>query len=173
MASVGFIGLGRMGRPMASHLCAKGFSLVVFDVNPEPVRHLEQLGARAAASAGEVGERSEIVLTMLPSSAIVEEVVAGPDGVLVHVQAGTLLMDMSTIDPRVTDLVAAACATERLRFRGRPGRPPGESRRSWRVPFHGGRRRRARSHASSRCSRQWARPFIIAGRSAPGCARSW
>lgn len=106
METIGFIGLGRMGRPMASNLCRKGFRLVVNDANPEPVAVLESLQARAAASAAEVAAQSDIVVTMLPDSAVVREVVAGPDGVIAHARPGTLIMDMSTVDPNATDALA-------------------------------------------------------------------
>jgi 4-hydroxybutyrate dehydrogenase/sulfolactaldehyde 3-reductase len=107
---VGFIGLGNMGRPMAANLCRKGFTLVVHDVNPAPVQTLAGLGARIAASAAEAARRSDVVITMLPTSAVVAEVIAGPDGVLANVLRGAVVMDMSTIDPLVTDRLAAATA---------------------------------------------------------------
>jgi 4-hydroxybutyrate dehydrogenase / sulfolactaldehyde 3-reductase len=106
--TVGFIGLGRMGRPMASHLCRKGFSLLVHDINAAAVRDLETLTARAGGSAGAVAADSDIVLTMLPNSAIVAEVIGGAGGVLARARPGTLVVDMSTIDPQVTDRLAAA-----------------------------------------------------------------
>ena len=68
MDRIGFIGLGRMGRPMASNLRKKGFDLLVHDVNPEPVKILAQLGAKAAGSAAEVIRGSDVIVTMLPSS---------------------------------------------------------------------------------------------------------
>jgi 4-hydroxybutyrate dehydrogenase/sulfolactaldehyde 3-reductase len=108
MSTTGFIGLGNMGKPMASNLVRKGFSLVVHDVVPEPVRALAQLGARAAAGVAEVAASSDIVITMLPNSSIVEEVITGPNGVLANARAGVVIMDMSTIDPLVTDRLAAA-----------------------------------------------------------------
>jgi 4-hydroxybutyrate dehydrogenase / sulfolactaldehyde 3-reductase len=116
MATVGFIGLGRMGRPMASNLCRKGFRLVVHDVNPAPVRELELLQARAAADVAELAAASDIVVTMLPNSAIVEQVVTGPKGVLAHIPGGALVMDMSTIDPLVTDRLAAAARARGIAF---------------------------------------------------------
>jgi 4-hydroxybutyrate dehydrogenase/sulfolactaldehyde 3-reductase len=112
MPRVGFIGLGNMGRPMAANLQRKGFALVVFDINPAPVRHLEQLGARGAADGATVGLDSDIVVTMLPDSASVEKVVLGVKGVLANLRPGSLVMDMSTIDPLLTDRLAAA-AVER------------------------------------------------------------
>jgi 4-hydroxybutyrate dehydrogenase/sulfolactaldehyde 3-reductase len=111
---IGFVGLGRMGRPMASNLCRKGFSLVVYDVVPEAVAALEAFQASPAASVAEVAQRSDIVVTMLPNSAIVRDVVAGADGILAHAKPGTLVLDMSTIDPDTTDALADQCAARGL-----------------------------------------------------------
>jgi 4-hydroxybutyrate dehydrogenase/sulfolactaldehyde 3-reductase len=118
--TIGFIGLGRMGRPMASHLCRKGFRLVVHDINPAPVRDLAALGARTAAGAPEIASASDVVLTMLPSSAIVEQTIAGSDGVLARATPGTLIVDMSTIDPLVTDRLAQAAALKGCTFADAP-----------------------------------------------------
>jgi 4-hydroxybutyrate dehydrogenase/sulfolactaldehyde 3-reductase len=114
--TVGFIGLGRMGRPMASNLCRKGFDLIVHDVNPAAMRELVALNARAASGAADVGASGDIVFTMLPNSAIVAEVVLGADGVLAHAKRGTLLVDMSTVDPLVTDRLAQAAADRGCSF---------------------------------------------------------
>jgi 4-hydroxybutyrate dehydrogenase/sulfolactaldehyde 3-reductase len=116
MARIGFIGLGRMGRPMASNLCRKGFPLIVHDVDPAPVRELELLQARAAADVAQVAAESDIIVTMLPNSPIVEQVVAGRDGVLAHASSGALVMDMSTVDPLVTDRLAATARAGGLAF---------------------------------------------------------
>ncbi len=116
MATVGFIGLGRMGRPMASNLCRKGFSLIVHDLNREPVRELERLGARPAARVADVASESDIVLTMLPNSAAVDDVVSGVDGVIAHGRTGSLIVDMSTVSPLTTDRIAAAAAAKGLSF---------------------------------------------------------
>lgn len=113
---IGFIGLGNMGKPMASNLVRKGFPLVVFDVNPAPGRQLGPLGARAAVDCAAVAADSDIVVTMLPNSAGVEEVLLGPGGVLAHLRAGGLIMDMSTVDPLVTDRLAAAAADKGIAF---------------------------------------------------------
>jgi 4-hydroxybutyrate dehydrogenase/sulfolactaldehyde 3-reductase len=116
MDRVGFIGLGNMGRPMASNLVRKGTALVVCDVNPEPVRALEALGARAAASVADVARESDVVFTMLPASAHVEDVVAGQAGLLSGLARGAVIVDMSTIDPLVTDRLAAAAADRGIAF---------------------------------------------------------
>ena len=106
--AIGFIGLGRMGRGMAANLQRKGFALTVLDINPEPVGHLAGLGAKRAGSVAELARECEIVITMLPTSVEVEAVALGPDGVFANARKGTLLMDMSTIDPLATDRLGAA-----------------------------------------------------------------
>lgn len=113
---IGFVGLGRMGRPMASNLCRKGFRLVVHDVNRDAVDELASLQARPADSAGEVAAQSDVIVTMLPNSAIVEQVVAGTGGVLENAKPGSAIMDMSTIDPLVTDALAQKAAAKGIGY---------------------------------------------------------
>ncbi len=116
MTTVGFIGLGNMGRPMASNLVRKGFSLVVYDVLTPPVDAVAGLGARGAKGVPEVAQSSDVVITMLPDSAVVEEVITGANGVLAHARAGSVIMDMSTIDPLVTDRLATAAKRKGMAF---------------------------------------------------------
>jgi 4-hydroxybutyrate dehydrogenase/sulfolactaldehyde 3-reductase len=116
VATIGFIGLGNMGRPMASNLCRKGSRLIVFDLNPEPVRVLESLGARVATAVAGVAAESDVVFTMLPSSADVEGVVCGSNGLLARGRRDSVIVDMSTIDPQMTDRLAAACTAKGIGF---------------------------------------------------------
>ena len=123
-----------MGRPMASNLCRKGSRLVVFDINPAPVRTLEGLGARAAArrrwrrrrqrhrlhDAADVGGRRGRDWRARTACSN-------------HCAPGSVIVDMSTIDPLVTDRLAAAAAAQGDRVRRRAGRPAGQSRRARRV----------------------------------------
>jgi 4-hydroxybutyrate dehydrogenase/sulfolactaldehyde 3-reductase len=95
---------------MASNLRKKGFELIVHDVNPEPVRVLEGLGARAANGAAGVAQASDVVVTMLPSSVEVEATVLGAGGVLANSRPDQVVMDMSTVEPQTTDRLAAAAA---------------------------------------------------------------
>jgi 2-hydroxy-3-oxopropionate reductase len=108
--TVGLIGLGVMGDPMARNLIEAGQSLVVHNRSPEPVQALAEVGAQAASGPREVAERSDVVITMLPDSAAVESVVLGEDGVLAGASEGDLLIDMSTIHPTVSVAVAQAAA---------------------------------------------------------------
>lgn len=114
--TIGFIGLGRMGRPMAANLCAKGFRVIAYDINPAAVAELEQLQARGAKSVAEVARDSSIVITMLPDPATVRQVVGGADGVIAHAKPGSLTIDMSTVDPAATDHVAKLAREKGIGF---------------------------------------------------------
>jgi 4-hydroxybutyrate dehydrogenase/sulfolactaldehyde 3-reductase len=116
MDAIGFIGLGRMGRPMASNLSRKGFRLHVYDINPDAVAELELLQASGAADVAEVAAKSDVIVTMLPDSAVVGSVVAGAEGVLANARAGSLILDMSTIDPNTTDRLAKEAAAKGIGF---------------------------------------------------------
>ncbi len=115
-STVGFVGLGRMGRPMASNLCSKGFQLIVHDVNPDPMSHLAAQNAQTARTYADIAAAADIILTMLPDTNIVETVINGAGGILAHARAGTLLVDMSTIDPMATDRLAHAAAEKGCAF---------------------------------------------------------
>ena len=116
MERIGFIGLGNMGRPMASNLHSKGFHVLAYDINPAATAMLEKTGAYIAPSNAAVAAESDVVFTMLPTSAVVEEVGLGSEGVLAHLRAGSVLVDMSTVDPQVTDRLAAAAAAKGCGF---------------------------------------------------------
>ena len=105
---IGFIGLGIMGRPMAQNLLQSGYELTVHNRSPEKAQELGEAGASVASSPREVAHKSDILITMLPDSPQVREVVAGEDGVLEGIHEGALLIDMSTISPVVTEELAQA-----------------------------------------------------------------
>lgn len=113
---VGFIGLGAMGFPMAANLVRKGFDVSVFDIDAAKVGRLTAMGARGTGSATEAASAKDVVITMLPETRHVEEVVLGPDGILAAMEPAAILIDMSTIDPSGTDRVATACAEQGKRF---------------------------------------------------------
>ena len=99
---IGFIGLGAMGKPMASNLVKKGYSVTVFDIRKEPMEDLKEIGAKAGASSKDVAEKSDVIITMLLSSPHVEAAVLGEDGVIEGLKEGSVLIDMSTIAPETT-----------------------------------------------------------------------
>ncbi|MGO4571119.1 NAD(P)-dependent oxidoreductase [Microvirga sp. 2TAF3] len=96
---VGFIGLGTMGCEMARNLLRAGYEVRAYDVRSEAVDSLVGLGAKPAASVEEAGRGADIVISMLPDTPQVEEIICGPDGLLAHPPAGRLIVDMSTISP--------------------------------------------------------------------------
>lgn len=98
-ASVGFIGVGNMGNPMAGNVLKAGFPMTVFDTNPVAMSNLVQAGAQKAASAAEVVERSEIVLTSLPASPDVEATYLEPGGLIDRARPDTILIDLSSVLP--------------------------------------------------------------------------
>jgi 4-hydroxybutyrate dehydrogenase/sulfolactaldehyde 3-reductase len=116
--NVGFIGLGNMGRPMASNLCRKGTAPLIFDIVAERMDELEALGARPAADIAAVAAASDIVFTMLPTTASVDEVVGTE--LIPRGRAGQIIVDMSTIDPLVTDRLASAAAAKGMAFADAP-----------------------------------------------------
>ncbi|WP_342540778.1 2-hydroxy-3-oxopropionate reductase [Heyndrickxia sp. FSL K6-6286] len=105
-SKIGFIGLGIMGKPMALNLIKAGHTLTVFDLNQEAVKAVCAVGATAARSAKAVAENSDIIITMLPASKHVTEVVLGENGVLEGAKKGSLIIDMSSITPDVSKEIA-------------------------------------------------------------------
>jgi 2-hydroxy-3-oxopropionate reductase len=105
---VGFVGLGIMGKPMARNLMEAGYELTVHNRSPEKAQELGEEGATVAGSPREVAQKSDVIITMLPDSPQVREVVAGEDGILEGIEEGSLIVDMSTISPVVTEELAEA-----------------------------------------------------------------
>ena len=113
---IGFIGLGAMGLPMASNMQRKGFAVTVYDIDDAKMDKVAALGATKAASVADASRGQDIVITVLPATQHVEAVVLGADGVLANIDDGALLMDLSTIDTKTTDKVAAACKNKGIAF---------------------------------------------------------
>lgn len=107
---IGFIGLGIMGKPMAKNLLKAGYPVVVYDIVTEAVKELVQAGAEQGASSADVASKSEVIITMLPNSPHVKEVVLGKDGVLEGVKPGTILVDMSSIAPLASKEISEKAA---------------------------------------------------------------
>ena len=109
--SVGFIGVGNMGNPMAGNVLKAAFPMTVFDTNPKAMENLIEAGAQRARSAREVVERSQVVLTSLPASPDVEAMYLEPGGLVEHARPGTILIDLSSVlpsTPRKIEPVAKA-----------------------------------------------------------------
>lgn len=99
---LGFIGLGIMGKPMAKNLLKAGYELNICDINEEAVKEVEQAGGVACGTSKEVAQGSDIIFTMLPNSPHVKTVILEKDGVLEGMKPGTIVVDMSSIDPNVS-----------------------------------------------------------------------
>lgn len=106
--TIGFIGIGTIGAPMARNIQKAGFPLIVCDSNASAVDAFVRAGARAMTRPSEVAAASDIVITMLPDSPDVEVVATGPYGIASAIRPGRIYMDMSTIDPATTRRVAVA-----------------------------------------------------------------
>ncbi|MFB6301495.1 MAG: NAD(P)-dependent oxidoreductase [Haloferacaceae archaeon] len=108
--TVGFIGVGIMGKPMAENVMAAGYDVVAHNRSREPVEALAEEGATPAHSPAEVTEASDVIITVLPDTDAVESVVRGEDGILEALEPGQIYIDMSTIAPGATEDLAADVA---------------------------------------------------------------
>ena len=106
---IGFIGLGIMGKPMARNLLRSGHELTVFDIVKEAMDNVVAAGATAAASPKEVSGSCGCIITMLPNSPHVKDVILGKSGVLEGTKSGSVLIDMSSIAPGASQEIAAEC----------------------------------------------------------------
>ncbi|HEY7591873.1 MAG TPA: 2-hydroxy-3-oxopropionate reductase [Actinophytocola sp.] len=120
MTTIGFIGLGIMGGPMARNLLGAGFDVVGYNRSPAAVERLAGEGGRAAKSVEDAVSGADVVITMLPDFPQVEEVVFGAGGVLESARPGTLYVDMSTIRPQTSRRIAEEGAERGLRILDAP-----------------------------------------------------
>src|SRR3979409_2536873 len=99
--TIGFIGLGLMGRPMATNLLKAGYSLIVHSRSPQPVDALVALRATRGESPADIARQVTRIITMVPDSPDVEQVLEGANGVFSALQRGTIIIDNSSIAPGV------------------------------------------------------------------------
>jgi len=118
--TIGFIGLGIMGRPMAKNLLKAGHPLVVHSRSRGPVDDVVKAGARAASSPKEVASQCDVLITMLPNSPDVDQVALGKDGIIEGAKAGLIIIDMSTISPIVSQKVGKALAAKGVKMLDAP-----------------------------------------------------
>lgn len=116
LTTVGVVGLGLLGNAVATRLLGARHEVIGYDVAPACVERLVALGGGAAKSAAEVARGSEIVCTLLPSLAVVEEAILGAEGVAAGARAGQTLCQMSTISPALTERLARETAARALTF---------------------------------------------------------
>ena len=118
--TIGFIGLGIMGRPMAKNLIKAGYPLVVHSRSRGPVDDLVKAGAKSASSPKDVASQCDVLVTMLPNSPDVEQVALGKDGIVEGAKNGLIFADMSTISPIVSQKVGKALATKGVKMLDAP-----------------------------------------------------
>jgi 2-hydroxy-3-oxopropionate reductase len=116
MATLGFVGLGIMGRPMMSNLLKAGHKVVAYTRSIGVLDACVAEGAQRAVSNREVGEKADIIFTMLPDGPEVEQVVLGPGGILEGCRAASMIIDMSSINPLVSQKIAKVCAASGVHF---------------------------------------------------------
>ena len=120
MSTVGFIGLGIMGGPMAANLVKAGFDVIGYNRSPEPIQRLVEQGGRGAGSLAEAVRDADVVVTIVPDSPDVEAVALGEDGIYAQAKPGTLHVDMSSIRPDVARKVGEAGTQRGLRVLDAP-----------------------------------------------------
>jgi 2-hydroxy-3-oxopropionate reductase len=120
MPKIGFIGLGIMGKPMSKNLLKAGYELVVYNRSKAKVDEVVAAGAQAAASPKEVAARTEIIITMLPNSPEVKQVVLGENGIIEGAKAGAVVVDMSSIAPLVSREIAGKLAAKGIEMLDAP-----------------------------------------------------
>jgi 2-hydroxy-3-oxopropionate reductase len=118
--TIGFIGLGIMGKPMSKNLLKAGYPLVVHSRSRGPVDEVVKAGARAATSPKEVAAQCDVLITMLPNSPDVEQVALGKDGIVEGARPGLIFADMSTISPIVSRKVGEALAARGVKMLDAP-----------------------------------------------------
>jgi 3-hydroxyisobutyrate dehydrogenase-like beta-hydroxyacid dehydrogenase len=116
MKKIGWIGLGKMGHPMAMNLAKKGYSLAVFNRTKSKMAGLIEAGATGADSIAEVTQQSDIVVTMVSDDPALESLALGPDGIFANANAGNTFIDMSTVSPVLSARIAEEAKTKGLNY---------------------------------------------------------
>ena len=117
---VGFIGLGNMGIPMANNLIQAGHEVYGMDINEESKQKFKDLGGIIVDSIKELTEKTRFIMTSLPTPKIVESIYCETDGLIDSAEPGTLLIDFSTVNPKLNDDIAALCKRRNLNYLGAP-----------------------------------------------------
>ena len=119
-SKIGFVGLGIMGKPMAKNLLKAGHKVTVYDIVPAGMEEVVSAGADKGTSPKDVAGKTDIIITMVPDGPEVEQAVLGPNGVLEGSKKGTIVVDMSSINPTVAQKVGAACEAKGVEFLDAP-----------------------------------------------------
>ena len=114
MEKIGFIGMGKMGKPMALRLAAQGYSVQAYDIRPEAVQGVDRFGVVRGQSLRQVAEGSEVIITMVVNGEQVYQILAGPDGILQVTAPDTVILEMTSSNPLLTQELGKRCAENRV-----------------------------------------------------------
>ncbi|MCG5250669.1 NAD(P)-dependent oxidoreductase [Brevibacillus agri] len=117
---IGIIGLGNMGMPMATNLVQAGYEVYGFDVNAKAELEFAAVGGKTGLTVAEVVQKTDVILTSLPSPDIVESVFTGLDGILEHARAGQTVVDTSTVTPQLNERLARASQAKGIGYLAAP-----------------------------------------------------
>jgi len=120
MEKIGFIGLGNMGFPMATNLVKAGYTVYGMDVKKEALQKFIDLGGKVVQSNAELKSQTKVIMTSLPTPQIVQAIYTKPGGLIDVAAPGTLLIDFSTVDPKINDDIAALARENGLNYLGAP-----------------------------------------------------
>src|ERR1700761_2044637 len=118
--TVGFIGLGVMGAPVARNLLAAGYDVVAWNRSGGPLEELAAAGARAVDGPGAVAREADVVISIVKDDAAVREVLGGPEGAIAAARPGGLVVDMSTVSPAAARELAEEAAARGVAFLDAP-----------------------------------------------------
>ncbi|NNL78694.1 MAG: NAD(P)-dependent oxidoreductase, partial [Desulfobacterales bacterium] len=105
--NLGWIGIGKMGTPMSTHLLKAGYRLAVYDIVPSAMSALTEQGAAPADSPAEVADHADIIISMIPDDPALEAVASGPQGIFQSARQGMIYIDMSTVSPATSARIGA------------------------------------------------------------------
>ena len=117
---VGFIGLGIMGKPMSKNLIKAGYDLVVYNRSKASQEEVAACGAASAENIASLASVCDVIITMLPNSPDVRAVALSPDGIISSAKPGTVVIDMSSIDPVETQAIGAQLAEKGIELMDAP-----------------------------------------------------
>ena len=118
--NIGFVGLGIMGKPMAINIKKSGYNLSVFDRHQENINELTQIGAIGRKSPSDTAKYSDIIITMVQDSPQSLEVITGKNGLIQGANRGSLIIDMSSIEPEISKFIAEKCNQKDINFMDAP-----------------------------------------------------
>jgi 3-hydroxyisobutyrate dehydrogenase-like beta-hydroxyacid dehydrogenase len=138
---IGFIGLGKMGGGLARNLIRSGYDVVLYDISDRAINHTLEVGGKAANSPAELASQVDILFTSLPLPIHLLDLLINNEGILNTMKSGSILIDVSTIDPQTARQISDAAANKNIEFLACPlGKGPLEAEKGIEPIFVGGKR---------------------------------